>query len=71
MTQVAVVGAGLIGRAWSIVFARAGFDESFQARAGKLFAFEYTITGTWGDPKVDKVLPPPTANPLEGDIQNR
>ena len=26
MTQVAVVGAGLIGRAWSIVFARAGFD---------------------------------------------
>jgi 3-hydroxyacyl-CoA dehydrogenase len=26
MTNVAVVGAGLIGRAWSIVFARAGFD---------------------------------------------
>ena len=26
MTQIAVIGAGLIGRAWSIVFARAGFD---------------------------------------------
>lgn len=26
MTRIAVVGAGLIGRAWSIVFARAGFD---------------------------------------------
>ena len=26
MTKIAVVGAGLIGRAWSIVFARAGFD---------------------------------------------
>lgn len=26
MTNVAVIGAGLIGRAWSIVFARAGFD---------------------------------------------
>src|SRR5271167_3667894 len=26
MTQVAMVGAGLIGRAWSIVFARAGFN---------------------------------------------
>ncbi len=26
MTQVAVIGAGLIGRAWSIVFARAGFS---------------------------------------------
>ena len=26
MTTIAVIGAGLIGRAWSIVFARAGFD---------------------------------------------
>jgi L-gulonate 3-dehydrogenase len=26
MPEVAVIGAGLIGRAWSIVFARAGFD---------------------------------------------
>jgi L-gulonate 3-dehydrogenase len=26
MTKVAVIGAGLIGRAWSIVFARAGFQ---------------------------------------------
>jgi 3-hydroxyacyl-CoA dehydrogenase len=26
VTKIAVVGAGLIGRAWSIVFARAGFD---------------------------------------------
>ncbi len=26
MTKVAVIGAGLIGRAWSIVFARAAFD---------------------------------------------
>ena len=26
MTNVAIIGAGLIGRAWAIVFARAGFD---------------------------------------------
>ena len=26
MTKVAVIGAGLIGRSWAIVFARAGFD---------------------------------------------
>src|SRR5262249_45140048 len=26
MTKVAVIGAGLIGRSWSIVFARAGFQ---------------------------------------------
>jgi len=28
MTKVAVVGAGLIGRSWAIVFARAGFEVS-------------------------------------------
>lgn len=28
MTKIAVIGAGLIGRAWSIVFARAGYDVS-------------------------------------------
>jgi L-gulonate 3-dehydrogenase len=28
LTKIAVIGAGLIGRAWSIVFARAGFDVS-------------------------------------------
>ena len=31
----------------------------FKNPLGKMFAFEYTITGTWTDPKVEKVLPPP------------
>jgi uncharacterized protein YhdP len=31
----------------------------FKNPLGKMFAFEYTITGTWSDPKVEKVLPPP------------
>ena len=26
MTKIAVIGAGLIGRSWAIVFARAGFQ---------------------------------------------
>src|SRR5690349_13591567 len=26
MTRIGIVGAGLIGRAWAIVFARSGFD---------------------------------------------
>src|SRR4051812_2935610 len=26
MTRIAVIGAGLVGRAWAIVFARAGYD---------------------------------------------
>ncbi len=32
MTNVAVVGAGLIGRAWAIVFARAGFSVTLWDR---------------------------------------
>ena len=43
MTQVAVVGAGLIGRAWSIVFARAGFDvalwDPYPQQVGAALAF--------------------------------
>jgi uncharacterized protein (TIGR02099 family) len=34
---------------------------------GKMFAYDYTITGTWSDPKVEKVQAAPTASPsLEG-----
>ena len=46
MTQVAVIGAGLIGRAWSIVFALAGFDVTLwdpypqQVEAARIFIGE-------------------------------
>jgi 3-hydroxyacyl-CoA dehydrogenase len=43
MTNVAVIGAGLIGRAWSIVFARAGFSvtlwDQFPAQTTQALAF--------------------------------
>jgi uncharacterized protein YhdP len=40
---------------------------------GQMFAYDYTITGTWSDPKVEKVVPPPPPpGPLEGSgISNR
>ena len=43
---------------------------------GQIFAYRYAITGTWSDPKVEKLLPPPPPpsppGPLEGPgIQNR
>ena len=38
---------------------------------GQIFAYRYAITGTWSDPKVEKLLPPPPS-PLEAPgIQNR
>jgi L-gulonate 3-dehydrogenase len=43
MTTVAVIGAGLIGRAWSIVFARAGFQvrlwDQFPSQMTQALAF--------------------------------
>jgi len=39
----------------------------FKNPLGKMFAFDYTITGTWSDPKVEKLqLPVPTPGALEG-----
>ena len=43
MTKIAVIGAGLIGRAWCIVFARAGFDvalwDQFPLQTTQAMAF--------------------------------
>jgi uncharacterized protein (TIGR02099 family) len=41
---------------------------------GKIFSYDYAITGTWSDPKVEKVLPPPQMQlpgPVEGSGPNR
>jgi uncharacterized protein YhdP len=40
---------------------------------GQIFSYDYTITGTWSDPKIEKVVPPrPPPGPLEGSgISNR
>ncbi|MEK6244168.1 MAG: YhdP family protein [Pseudomonadota bacterium] len=44
----------------------------FKNPLGKLFAYDYTITGTWTDPKVEKVQPPPLPGTLEDSgIPNR
>jgi uncharacterized protein YhdP len=32
----------------------------FKNPLGKMFAYDYTITGTWSDPKVEKLQPPPS-----------
>jgi uncharacterized protein YhdP len=37
----------------------------FKNPLGKAFAFEYKITGTWSDPKVDKVQQQSTSAPIE------
>jgi 3-hydroxyacyl-CoA dehydrogenase len=53
ISRIAVVGAGLVGRAWAIVFARAGFDvavydESATIRAGVMSAIEASLAELTG-----------------------
>ena len=44
----------------------------FKNPLGKLFAYDYTITGTWTDPKVEKVQPPPPpGTPEDSGYLNR
>ena len=31
---------------------------------GQIFAYDYAVTGTWSDPKVEKILPPPPPEPI-------
>ena len=31
---------------------------------GQIFAFDYTVSGSWTDPKVVKILPPPPSEPV-------
>jgi uncharacterized protein YhdP len=36
---------------------------------GQMFAFEYAITGSWADPKVEKLSQQTTAKKEEGDTK--
>jgi uncharacterized protein YhdP len=49
--------AGLVNPVFGVATLIAG--RIFKNPLGKLFAFDYVITGTWTDPKVEKLQPPP------------
>ena len=55
MSQVAVIGAGLIGRAWAIVFARAGWEVALHDAVPETLAAALDLVsagldelGSWG-----------------------
>ena len=79
ITRIAVVGAGLVGRAWAIVFARAGFDvavydESAATRANVATAIrssleeliEYKLLDESVDTVLERILVEPS---LEGALE--
>lgn len=60
MLRVAIVGSGLIGRSWAVVFARAGYDvalydpiDTVAAKAGELIADDLRSWkhGAWMPPQ--------------------
>ena len=44
MSTVACIGAGTVGRAWAVVFARAHLFDQFQRFSGNLFGFCHLAT---------------------------
>jgi L-gulonate 3-dehydrogenase len=62
MTKIGIVGAGLIGRAWAIVFARSGFDVAlWDGDAEALRASLGTIAERLADLKSAGLIADPTA----------
>jgi 3-hydroxyacyl-CoA dehydrogenase len=62
MTKISIVGAGLIGRAWAIVFARSGFDVAlWDGDAKALNAALGTIGERLGDLKQAGLIADPAA----------
>ena len=62
MTKIGIVGAGLIGRAWAIVFARSGFDVAlWDGDAKALNAARGTINERLDDLKQAGLIDDPTS----------
>ncbi|MRR49611.1 MAG: TIGR02099 family protein [Rhodocyclaceae bacterium] len=40
-------------------------DKILKDPLGKIFAFQYSVTGSWADPKVEKLAAPPPPSPSE------
>jgi uncharacterized protein YhdP len=53
----AALGIGIVNPVAGVAAAIA--QRVLKNPLGQIFAFDYTITGSWSDPKVAKILPPP------------
>ncbi|MGH8724964.1 MAG: YhdP family protein, partial [Burkholderiales bacterium] len=55
----AAIGIGIVNPVAGVAAAIA--QRILKNPIGQIFAFDYAVTGTWSDPKVDKIQPPPLA----------
>jgi uncharacterized protein YhdP len=61
----AAIGIGIVNPVAGVAAAIA--QRLLKNPLGQIFAFDYAVSGSWGDPKVEKILPPP---PPQDPIQN-
>jgi uncharacterized protein (TIGR02099 family) len=57
LTDSAALGIGIVNPIAGVAAAIA--QRILKNPLGQIFAYDYLVTGTWSDPKVDKILPPP------------
>jgi uncharacterized protein (TIGR02099 family) len=58
LTDSAALGIGIVNPVAGVAAAIA--QRILKNPLGQIFAYDYLVTGTWSDPKVERILPPPT-----------
>jgi uncharacterized protein (TIGR02099 family) len=62
LTDSAALGIGIVNPVAGVAAAIA--QRILKNPLGQIFAYDYLVTGTWSDPKVEKILPPPITDPV-------
>jgi uncharacterized protein YhdP len=64
----AALGIGIVNPVAGVAAAIA--QRLLKNPLGQIFAYDYSVTGSWTDPKVVKIMPPPLP-PQEGAAQGQ
>ena len=62
LTDSAALGIGIVNPIAGVAAAIA--QRILKNPLGQIFAYDYLVTGTWSDPKVERILPPPIPEQL-------
>jgi uncharacterized protein YhdP len=62
LTDSAALGIGIVNPVAGVAAAIA--QRILKNPLGQIFAYDYLVSGTWSDPKVEKILPPPIPEQL-------
>ena len=57
LSDSAALGIGIVNPVAGVAAAIA--QRILKNPLGQIFAFDYMVSGSWSDPKVEKIVPPP------------